>query len=86
MKKCCENNQSEPIKIDLSSMVCYCFQKSQRELFDAVKNQKGLDFLNDIKSKMKDPGCFCETANPSGKCCLVDVKFLISSFKEKLPE
>jgi len=64
-------------------MACYCFQKSQKDLLDAVKNQQETDFLNDIKSKMKKLGCFCETANPSGKCCLADIKFLILSFKQK---
>ncbi len=84
MRECCERDLPKLVKVDLNSMACYCFQKSQRELLDAVKNQEESDFLGDIKSKMKDPGCFCETANPSGKCCLVDVKGLISLFKEKL--
>jgi hypothetical protein len=29
---------------------------------------------------MKDPGYFCENANPSGKCCFVDINAFIKFF------
>jgi hypothetical protein len=48
-------------------LICYCFKKSKKELFDAAKSGEENLIVDDIKSKMKNPGCFCETANPSGK-------------------
>jgi len=87
-KNCCNNlnnnNQecdiNEP-SINLEGLICYCFKHSKSELYDAIKKNQEEEIVNDIKSKMKDPGCFCETANPSGKCCLNDVKAFISAVK-----
>ena len=46
-----------------------------------MKSKEDDLFVDDIKSKMKSPGCFCETANPSGKCCLSDVQAFIKALK-----
>jgi len=81
MSDCCNekpnNNSSEVDLENLEGLICYCFKKSRNELFDAVKNGKEKIFLDDIISKMKKPGCFCETSNPSGKCCLSDIQAFI---------
>ena len=73
MSDCCSskntNKLSEHIDInDDNSMVCYCFKKTVGNI---KRDPAGV--LSDIKAKMKDPGCFCEKANPSKKCCLSDV-------------
>lgn len=85
MKKCCSENENiNPEKINfenLEGLICYCFNHSKKELFESIKNQNEMEVVNDIKSKMKDPGCFCETANPSGKCCLADVMTFIKVAK-----
>lgn len=47
---------------------------------DSCRDYDNHKVLNEIKAKMKDPGCFCKTANPSGKCCLGDVKKVIAQF------
>lgn len=82
MSDCCSKNNDENEKVDLDNLdglICYCFKKSKKELFDAVKNNEEGLFVDDVKSKMKDPGCFCETANPSGKCCLSDIQAFITA-------
>lgn len=66
---------------DLDGLICYCFEKSKRELLSAIEDKREETFLEYIKAKMKDPGCFCEKANPSGKCCLQDVKSFIEATK-----
>ncbi|MBT7610364.1 MAG: hypothetical protein HN576_11455 [Bacteriovoracaceae bacterium] len=85
MNDCCSNKRDEKEKIqDLENrdgLICYCFKKSKKQLFDAVKSKEDDLFVDDIKSKMKSPGCFCETANPSGKCCLSDVQAFIKALK-----
>jgi hypothetical protein len=67
MKKCCcENKDTVPPKIDfknLEGLICYCFKHSKNDLFEAVKNSNEDQIVNDIKTKMINPGCFCEAAN-----------------------
>jgi len=86
MSECCsKNNSEETNNVDLESLeglICYCFKKSKKELFDAVKSGEENLIVDDIKIKMKDPECFCETANPSGKCCLPNVLALIKAAKK----
>ncbi|WP_457641341.1 putative iron-sulfur cluster-binding metallochaperone [Persephonella sp.] len=52
--------------------ICYCFGFN----IEDVKNN-GENVVKEINKKIKESGCFCETANPSGKCCLADIKKLI---------
>lgn len=85
MSDCCSKNDNEIQKVDLDNLdglICYCFKKSKKELFDAVKNGEENLIVDDIKSKMKNPGCFCETSNPSGKCCLADIQAFINTAKK----
>jgi NAD(P)H-nitrite reductase large subunit len=64
--------------------LCYCFNFSKEDVKQAVIKRKDQEFIEDLKKKMKDPGCDCEKLNPSGKCCLADietyVRFLKSQF------
>jgi hypothetical protein len=87
MKDCCtnENENGKKIKFDLDKLdglICYCFNHSKKELYNAVKSRKEDIIVTDIKEKMKDPGCFCETSNPTGKCCLKDVLAFIKAVKQ----
>ncbi|MBT4760272.1 MAG: hypothetical protein HOO06_01125 [Bdellovibrionaceae bacterium] len=63
-----------------SKTVCYCFKYTEKMIQDSCRDYDNHKVLNEIKAKMKDPGCFCKTANPSGKCCLGDVKKVIAQF------
>lgn len=85
MSDCCSKNNnenSEDINLDnLDGLICYCFEKSKKELYDSVKTGEENIIVDDIKAKMKDPGCFCERSNPSGKCCLGDVHDFIKAVK-----
>jgi hypothetical protein len=64
---------------DINGLICYCFKKSKSELLKAIQNGSEKTIVDEIKSKMKDPGCFCKTANPSGKCCLSDIQIFIKN-------
>jgi len=81
--KCCENEKENKVDLNLDGLICYCFQHSKKELYDAIQAGKEQDIIDDIKAKMIDPGCFCETANPSGKCCLADVTGFIKGVKNE---
>lgn len=53
--------------------LCYCFGHSVASIKDELRRMEHSDALEDIRAKMKDPGCHCETSNPSGSCCLGSV-------------
>ncbi len=53
--------------------LCYCFGHSVASIKDELRTKGRSDALADIRARMKDPGCHCETANPSGSCCLGSV-------------
>ncbi|MDV6031444.1 MAG: Mercuric transport protein MerT [Phycisphaera sp. RhM] len=53
--------------------LCYCFGHSIASIKDELAAKRTSNALDDIRAKMKDPGCRCETENPSGSCCLGSV-------------
>jgi len=50
--------------------LCYCFKHSVASIKEELRVKGHTDALENIRAKMKDPGCHCETENPSGSCCL----------------
>lgn len=59
--------------------LCYCFGWTKEKIEDEIKHTGKTKALNDIKEKMKNIGCLCEIKNPSGSCCLGDVKKAINN-------
>lgn len=54
--------------------LCYCFGHSVASIKEELRAKRRSDAFADIRAKMKkDPGCRCETENPSGACCLGSV-------------
>ncbi|MCR9206879.1 MAG: mercuric transporter MerT family protein [bacterium] len=53
--------------------LCYCFGHSVGSIKEELGTKNHSDALDDIRARMKDPGCHCETSNPSGSCCLGSV-------------
>ena len=53
--------------------LCYCFGWTKEKITEELRTKGETAAIDDIKAKMKDPGCSCETLNPSGACCLGDV-------------
>ena len=53
--------------------VCYCFNYTRLSILNEINATGDTKALEIIKTKMKDPGCFCETSNPEGNCCLGNV-------------
>ncbi len=64
--------------------LCYCFGHSVASIKEELRTQGGSRALEDIRAKMKDPGCRCETENPSGSCCLGSVTRGIKIAQEEL--
>jgi|TARA_R110002033_G_scaffold802_6_gene7720 hypothetical protein len=54
--------------------VCYCFNWTKEKISDEISKFGKTNAIEDISEKMDSLGCDCEHKNPSGKCCLKDVK------------
>lgn len=66
--------------------LCYCFGHSVASIKDELRTKGRSDALEDIRAKMKAPGCHCETSNPSGSCCLGNVASGIKLARNELEE
>jgi copper chaperone CopZ len=64
--------------------LCYCFGHSVATITEELRTKGQSDALEDIRRKMKDPGCSCEVKNPSGSCCLGTVAKGIETAKAEL--
>jgi copper chaperone CopZ len=64
--------------------LCYCFGHSVATIEQELRTKGRSDALEDIRRKMKTPGCACEVKNPSGSCCLGTVRKGIEAAKSEL--
>ena len=64
--------------------VCYCFDWTKEKIIEELRENGETVALEDIKSKMQNPGCACEILNPSGGCCLGDVTKAIKDIKKTI--
>jgi len=64
--------------------LCYCFNHSVASIKDELRKAGRSGALDDIRARMKDPGCRCETENPSGSCCLASVAKGIKIAQEEM--
>ncbi len=61
--------------------VSYCFGINKENIINEIKKEGNSRISEFIEEKIKNRECFCETKNPSGRCCLNNVKSLIMSMK-----
>jgi copper chaperone CopZ len=64
--------------------LCYCFGHSVASIKEELRTKGRSDATEDIRAKMKNPGCRCETENPSGSCCLGSVAKGIKIAQEEM--
>ena len=77
MKCCKKDSKKSTLAKVVPGRLCYCFEYSEEDVKISLEKGKQAELLDEIKSKMVKPGCFCESANPSGKCCLADINKFI---------
>lgn len=64
--------------------LCYCFGHSVESIKTELLTLGRSTAVEDIRTKMADPGCSCPTTNPSGACCLGAVKAGIETAKNEV--
>ncbi|WP_153559298.1 mercuric transporter MerT family protein [Roseimaritima sediminicola] len=82
-----ESQLKVPVGVKESSgerPLCYCFGHSVGSIKEELGTKGRSDALEDIRTKMGDPGCRCETSNPSGSCCLGSVTKGIQIAQEEM--
>jgi len=63
--------------------LCYCFGWTQKKINDEIARTGTCRAVEDIMNRMKTNACNCERNNPSGMCCLKDVKNYIATVRER---
>ncbi|MBI5199799.1 MAG: copper chaperone Copz family protein [Nitrospirae bacterium] len=56
--------------------VCYCFDVTESMILKEVQGKGKSGFSTWIAKEVKEGSCACDVCNPSGRCCLSDVKRL----------
>ncbi len=57
--------------------VCFCFGHTAKEIENEVRSKGESDLYDQISEQTKLKNCACELKNPSGKCCLGEVKRVV---------
>jgi hypothetical protein len=55
-------------------VLCFCFDHRERELVSAVAAGDGHRVGASIEARVKAGDCACELRNPTGRCCLPEVR------------
>lgn len=67
-----------------NDLVCYCFLYRRQDIEDELKASGDTTIFDRITAEVKAENCACEVRNPSGQCCLGDVRKAIKESREKL--
>lgn len=56
------------------ALVCYCFLHARSEIESELRRDGISTLVDRIAVKVKAGQCACEVRNPSGRCCLAEVR------------
>lgn len=59
--------------------VCYCFGHSMEEILSEVERTGKSTVTANIRRRMAEEKCSCETKNPQGSCCIGTVEGLVQA-------
>lgn len=54
--------------------LCYCFGHTMESVAAEIERTGRSTVIADIRRRMQEEGCSCETKNPAGRCCLGTVE------------
>ena len=55
-------------------LLCYCFEHRRSDFEREILETGTTEIPNAIRALTRDGSCACEVRNPSGRCCLGDVR------------
>ena len=70
--------QKQPDNPDV--MICYCFRHTVGDVIAASAHARH-QIINDINAGIKAAQCACNLRNPSGSCCLGNIRSFIRSLE-----
>lgn len=65
-------------------LICYCFLLREDDIVRQVAETGKADVLQAIKDEVQAGNCACEVRNPSGGCCLGEVRQTIRALEKEL--
>lgn len=63
-------------------LVCYCFAHRRDEIENEVAARGRSEILASIEREVRNGRCACARRNPSGKCCLAEVRAIVAARDE----
>jgi Zinc binding domain len=60
-------------------LLCYCFLHRHGEVEEEVRQQGGSDLAERIARRVEAGDCLCAVRNPTGRCCLPEVKRAVAA-------
>lgn len=60
-------------------LACYCFDHTREEIEKEISKTGGSKIESSIREKVAKGVCQCHLTNPTGRCCLPDVRAIIKS-------
>lgn len=66
------------------ALVCYCFLHPRKEIESELRDAGTSTLVDRIAAKVKARECACEVRNPSGRCCLREVREEIARLRDAL--
>jgi hypothetical protein len=61
-------------KTGSDGLVCYCFSHREADIARELAERGTTGIFDSIKREVQTGNCACEVRNPSGKCCLGEVR------------
>lgn len=71
-------------KSGTDGLVCYCFLHRKDDIARQLSESGETTIFDSIESEVQAGNCACEVRNPSGKCCLGEVRETIRSLEKEL--
>lgn len=63
--------------------MCYCFGWTQEKILNQIQKQGYTTVIEEISAKVKKKECDCVRKNPSGMCCLGEIKTYLKSIQKQ---
>ncbi|MBI3605544.1 MAG: copper chaperone Copz family protein [Nitrospirae bacterium] len=66
--------------------VCYCFEISKKDIWEEIERTGRSSASLRIRKEVEAGNCACEIKNPSGRCCLGEIRSAEKEFLMHIPQ